>query len=339
MLLLVPMALAADLTQMPDALEVEAAVAYQGTSENAGLVEADTRVADRRYRAHAMQLRAGFAPARGIAFHVAADVTVDWMYTFTNHRTMQLEPVDGGGTYLDAPVIEAPVGVGGSGLNGIWFGASLAPFSERYAKFHRITWKLDLAVRTGSARDNRWTVDNGRGGGPGGTAVRFGAAFSRRTGVSEPYVAGSYQHEGAVEVDVRDEQGRGALLQLDPPSIAELRGGCELHTETDLLAVDVWIGVRATTPAQIPSGILLPDVLDSAKTIAVTHSDHVAGQAGLNLHVAFAPFLDTSLGVFGRYTVPHRQEHVFPVRTDTDAVTIGWTADLVARFGVGKSDD
>lgn len=332
--LLLPFAHAADLTVMPDAMEAQVSFGYTGFTEDTGLSEAGIRIADRSHREHTMTFAAAFAPTKGVALHVAGDLAASWNTTFTNHRQMLLEPVDGGGSYLDGEVLDTPVVLEGSGLNGIWFGVSLSPFSEAYAKHHRVTWKLDLAARTGSKKSNRWTVDGNRGGGPGGSAFRVAGAFSRRTGASEPYVAASYQNEGSVEVQVIDEQGLGGLLDLDPANIADLRGGVEVHTSaSDSFTIDLWGGARYTTPEQIPSGLLLPSVLPSAKTIAITHSDTLAAQFGLNLHVTFASFLRGSLGGFGRFTVPHTAEHVFPVSTTTDALTLGWTAKLVGTFG------
>ncbi|MCB9671776.1 MAG: hypothetical protein H6734_20020, partial [Alphaproteobacteria bacterium] len=249
MLTLLSAALAADLTRMPDASHAEIGAVYAGSIESGRIVEGDLTVADRRFQQHDMLFTLAFAPVKGLAITAAGDLTAAWSYKYFNARTMLLEPVEGGGSYLgsEEPVDgNTPVVREGSGLNGIWVGAALAPFSEAYAKNHRVTWRVDVGYRSGSARKNRWTVvDGGRGAAPGGSAFRVMGAFSRRTGVSEPYIRASWQAESPVEVDVVDEGGLGGTLALKPASIAEIRGGCELHSsEGDEISVDVWVGAR-----------------------------------------------------------------------------------------------
>lgn len=340
MLFLLSVAGAADVTRMPDAQHVEAGFHYDGYVESGTLQEQGIAIADRTYREHGMELRAAFAPTAGLSLMVGVELTPTWGTAFTNTRQMLLEPVDGGGSYLDSPLLDGTVEVGGSGLDGLWLGASIAPFSEAYAKRHRITWRIDGAVRTGSKKSNRWRVQNGgRGSSPGGTAFRITGAFSRKTGVSEPYVRASYQSEGTVTVDVLDEAGLGAPLDLSPASTAEIRGGCELSpSETGDLSIDLWGGILYRTPENLPSGILLPNVLDSAKLIPITHSDTLTARVGMGFHIRMADFLRASLGAHAAYVVPHTQEHLFDVETSWDTFGAGWNAKLVGTFGVGSAD-
>lgn len=333
---------AADVTRLPDQVEVR--FGYGGLTDNGRLVEGDLDVADRRVTEHGMRLDAGFSPMPGLAITAGVELTASWAWRYFNARTMLLEPVNGGGSYVGSPDPEEgapPVEVGGSGLVGIWVGAVLVPFHEDYARRQRASWRLEVGFRTGSSRSNRWTVREGagRGAGPGGSALRVAGAFSRRTGQAEPYATFSHRAESPVTVDVVDEQGLGATLDLRPASVTEIRGGCELHADdTDAVSIDLWIGARYHSPERIPSGLLLPNALDSAKTIAVTHSDRVVGLGGLAFHLQFAPFLRLSTGVAARYTIPHTQEHVFAAETSADTMGAEWYAALIAGFGSQKPD-
>lgn len=328
---------AADVTHLPDM--VEAGVSYAGSLDSGRLSEGDVEVADRRVSEQGMRLDASFSPTPGIAFTAGVELTAAWSWRYHGARTMLLEPVDGGGSYSASPDPEegaAPVEVKGSGLTGVWLGAVLVPFHELYEREQRVSWRVEIGYRTGSRASNRWTVREGagRGGGPGGSALRVAGAFSRRTGLAEPYIRFQHQAENPVTVDVLDEQGRGATMDLKPASVTEIRGGCELNTgDTDALALDFWVGARYHGPERVPSGLLLPNVLDASTTIAVTHSDRIAGLGGVGFHLSFAPYVRASAGIAVRYTLPHTQEHLYAVETSPDTVGAEWYARITGGFG------
>jgi hypothetical protein len=332
---------AAEVSWMPEALEGSAQLRYGGRLERGGLTEGAVRVADRRVLEHRLDVNLQFAPIRGLAVTLGFAHVPSWSFSYPNARPMLVEPVDGGGSYLYGEPIDADpaVGVSGRGLEGIWLGAAVAPFSETYDKGHRTTWRLDLGVRPGAKGNTRWSATDGtRGAAPGGTAIRMIGAFSRRAGPADGYLRVAWQREGKAAVDVVDELGTAWVsgLAVQPASTVELLGGTEVVAITDdgaRTAVDVHVGFGYRTWEDLPSGILLPNVIDAARTIPVTHSESVNGLAGLAVHVRFTHNVRVSLGGRFEYVLPHTQEHVYDVQTTADTFGASWTAGVTGVLG------
>ena len=323
---------AAEVTAFPAPIGGSVEVQYRGRVEIGGLNEGDQRIADRRVQQHDIDATVEFSPFKGAAVVIGLEVTPSWSWRYPNARTMLLEPVDGGGSYLfSEPDTEGePYTVKGGGLTGVWLGAAFAPFSEKLFPKQKVSWRVDFGVRPGNKKSNRWTYKNGkRGAGPGTTGIRIATAFSRRGGVAEPYVRMRYQHEGKAEIELVDANGTvtNPAFVVDPASTVEIIGGTGVlasKLQKDPSFFDVHLGAIYRTWEDLPSGMLLPNVIGAAKAVPVTHSESITGVFGIGVNLAFGPNVSADLGVEGTYTVPHRQEHLFDVTTSPDTFGVNW---------------
>lgn len=324
-------AVAAEVTDMPGAFQAFGGVHYSGTGEWSALEEQDVVIARRRVFRHDLNYRLQFAPIDGVALVLDIAHTPSARYVFPEAYEMNLEPVNGGGTYLLSGPGETAV-VSGSGLTGAWIGAAFAPFAERYSRGQQATWRLDAAVRTGSPKHNLWTAPDGkRGVSPGGTAIKLAGAFSADYGVGNPWLTATYVKENKVTVDIVDEDGTAwaEQLELQPASTFDTAMGIEVVGLEDeqagqRFAVDVFLGVSYRTWEDVASGVYLPNVIGPARQIAVTSGEHLAGRAGFAFDVHFNRYVRARMGPDVRIRTPFRPEHVYAVRTVPENIGVGW---------------
>jgi hypothetical protein len=321
----------------PD-LGVRSYLRYGGSTTNGRLLEGDQDVGGRNVLRNDVDLAVEFAPTAGIAATVQFAITPSMTWSYTDTRTMVVEPLDGTGSYLageDAPDVKRKT----SGLTGVWFGAALAPFSEQYEKNQHATWRLDLGIRTPSAGRNLWVARNqARGSSPGGSAVRVSGAFSSDRGVGEPWITGAWVHENRVTVDVVDEGGTtwAKNLELKPADTFDLRSGISLRgyenaADGSALDVELWFGAGYRAWEDIASGLYLPNVLDSARAIPVTTGDSISAVSGLGLEYTVNEFVSLRTGAEFTYRTPYRLEHVYDVRTSPDTWQLGWFFTVQGR--------
>lgn len=342
-MLLMLAAFASEVTAFPEPMGVGLAVTYRGFYELGDLEEGDQMIAKRRLQEHHVDAGVEFSPFTGVALTLGLEASPHWSWTYPEARTMLLEPVEGGGSYLfsnpsdpAAPAYQRK----GSGLTGVWVGGAVAPFSEALFANQKVSWRLDFAMRPGSKKSNRWTVNDAgkRGASPGSLGVRVAGAFSRKGGIAEPYVRAIYRHEGKVTLQLADETGTmNDAFTVDPGSSLEVIGGTGvLANEDDSSAFDVHIGAVYKSWEDLPTGMLLPNVIDAAKTVPATHSESFTGIFGIGADLSFGDNASATLGGRFSYTLPHRQEHLFNVRTSADTFGIHWY--LTVRARVSKSD-
>jgi hypothetical protein len=350
---------AAEVTDMPPELGVLGDLSYVGSRLSGGLEESGIRVSDRRFLRHDLRVRLEFAPVRGAALTLGIDATPAMSWDFPGSRTMLLDPLNGAGTYLtpadreDATSPGAPVtgtttgatggapdadaaGFDAGGLNGVWIGVAVAPFSQSYQRHQAANWRLDLAFRTGSANKNLWTFDGDkRGTSPGGSALRIGGAFSSDYGVGEPYLAVLWHRENKVSVDVVDAEGNEVTsgLEVRPGSRLSSTGGVEIVAWEDLddgnrVAFDFSGTFGYQGWQDVATGVYLPDTLELGEAIPMTTSEHVFFGAGLAVDFHGAEYLRGRVGVNATYRTPYRLEHLYPVYTTPDSWELGWTITL-----------
>lgn len=313
---------------------------YSGSALNGSLVEGDVTIAERRISRHDLNFAVEFSPAERIAITLALPTTLSWRFTYPNARTMVIDPITGTGTYLAGEDTADATAIAAAGIQGVWLGAALSPFSELYSESDEITWRLDGALRTPSPQRNVWTAPSGRrGAATGGWGLRVAGAFSADLGKGEPWLLAEYTRESKVSVDVVEDGVTWATdLPLHPASVLGAKGGVEIvaHERPDAgtrFAIDLSLGGAYRSWEDVATGIYLPNVLDSARSIPVTSGDSVSGSFGvaLDLHV------DEHVRLRGGATVevrtPFRPEHLYEVRTDTDTYQIGWTFEVE---GVGS---
>jgi hypothetical protein len=320
---------AAEVTEMPPALRADLSLGYVGSYRFGGLTEADQSFGRSSLMRHDVVIRGEFAPVAGVAVNVELPITASETLAWKDVYAMTYDPVSSSGTYTSANALAEPPKLEASGLAGVWFGAAFAPFSESYGLAQRVTWRLEGGYRT--AGKSFWTVgDSGkRGVSGGGSAWKLAASFSTDRGTASPYLRVETILEGKAVIDVVDEAGTtwATALPIAPASSVEITGGTELLSSSNAdtgqrFLIDLHAAFGYVTPADIPSGVMLPDVLDASRGIPVTEGEHLTGRGGVGLIIDINPYFGVELGVDGRYNSPYRIEHVYPVSTSIDSYEV-----------------
>lgn len=334
---------AAEVTDMAPGPGVLVGMHYGGSSLRGDLMEQETVVSGRRVLRHDLDLRAELAPVEGIALTLGLDTTPAWVFRYPDAREMTVEPANSEGSYLAGNPFDEDPAIRASGLRGVWVGAAVAPFAERYERASApTTWRLDVAYRTGNKNRNLWTASDGRrGAAPGGSALLLSGAFSTDMGIGTPYMKVAWQREGAVEVDVVDEEGRewAKNLALRPASDLSIRSGVEILAyeepeENSTFSFDLYLGGGYRTWEDIASGVYLPSVLGSSRQIPITVGDHMMGLAGVGIDYHVNEFVRGRSGLEFRYRTPFRPEHAYDVTTSANTWELGWSLTIqgVAKF-------
>lgn len=363
----------AEVTDMPPPMGGSAMLAYGGSYLSGGLQEQGIRVADRRFTRHDLDVRLELSPVRGAALTLGLSTTPAMRFAFPGASPMIFDPIGGSGTYLSAAdlaaadddPIGAPVGddttatgttddatstgdapgFSASGLNGIWIGAAVAPFSQSYSRYQAASWRLDLAFRTPNKANSLWVSDGTkRGTAPGGTALRLRGAWSTDLGVGEPYLVAQWHKENRFTGPTTAPDGTpGPELELRPASTIGVTGGIELAGYDDAeggnkVAFDLFGGCQYTTWQDVATGVYLPDTLASGRAIPVTTSEHVSAHIGAGVNVHAAEYVRARVGMTGRYATPHRQEHLYDVLSTWDSFEIGWYVNLGGVGGLPQKE-
>jgi hypothetical protein len=331
---------AAEVTEMPPELRGDVDITYAGTFTSGGLEEAGGIVAEQRISRHDLSFVGAFAPTEGVAVTIGLPVTPSWKVSYTTATAMLFDPVTGTGTFVGGEALSPLPELKGSGLTGLWLGAAVAPFSERYPLGQRVSYRIDLAFRTPSPGNSWWSAEGGqRGAGMGGSAWKIGAAFSTDHGASEPYLNFAAVREGKITLDIVDEAGTtwATALTVHPASTVDVTGGVEIvaNEKTDIdqrLVFDLFVAFGYRGWQDIPSGLFLPDVIDVSRGISVTSSEYLLMRAGLGLLFDINKYVSVRLAGDGRIATPHTLEHVYAVRTSLDTFEIGFSSTVEGRF-------
>jgi len=336
-LLLAATAQAAEVTDMPPALRGDVSLSYAGSIQAGSLDEDGGPYGRRRLERHDLALQVEFALAAGVAVRIALPYTPVLRQDFSGATEMTYDPVTASGTYTAEVPLDHALEVRARGMDGVWLGAAVTPFSEARNPRQQVTWRLDAAFRTASPEHSYWTVSGGkRGVSPGGLAWALGAAFSTETDFANPYLTMGWVREGAVTVDVVDDDGDtwASGLEVRPASTVDVSAGVELvaHRDGDeRVAVDLLVGFGYRTWEDVPSGLYLPSVLDASRSQLVTRGEHLVASTGLGLVYHVNQYAGVRLGAEVRYFQPHRLEHVYPVSTGLDTWEMSWSARVVGR--------
>jgi hypothetical protein len=339
-------AFATEATDMPLPMQGVLGMTYGGFAEFGALQEDGVRISQRRELRHDIDWRLEFAPVHGLALTLGIDQTASLAYSYPDARPMLFEPVDGGGTYLLSEAT-SPDSIDGSGVDGVWIGAAFSPWNERYARGQRSTLRLDAAFRTGSANNNIWIAkDNGkRGSAPGGSAIRLAGAASQDLGVGSPWMGVEFVKENALTVDVKDESGTtwAKNVELQPASTVEVRGGVEVEALDDLdqqtrVAVDFWLGFGYKSWQDVTSGVLLPNVQNGGREIAMTTSGYAYVISGISADYHINEYVRARTGPEFRFHTPYTPEHAYGVITSPDHIGVGWMLRIEGMLSLDKDD-
>lgn len=340
-------AYAAEVTEMPPELRGNVEIGYTGDFGFRTLEEKRQLVGSGLYQRHDLMFSGEFAPLKWLALNLAVPYTPAWSMNWDEAYEMRYDPTTETGTYVGGEQINDGVLKTASGSEGVWFGAAVAPFSQSYGSglLHQLVdWRLGIAYRTGNSH-TLWSAVNGsRGVAPGGGAWKISAAFSTTRGSANPYLSVTAVLEGKpVVMDIVDEEGTtwATGLPIDAASTFDIRGGIEL-TDAEIreggyrFVWDIYCRFGYVTWQDIPSGIYLPTVLDASRGITITETDYVHGDLGMSAVIDVNHWAGFRLGVEGRYALPHRVEHPYPVFWSYDSFDVVAVAELEGRIRDGK---
>jgi len=334
-----PSARGAEVTDMPPKLRGDVRIDYFGALEHGDLREGDETFGRRHGNRHEVLYTLEFAPIDGLAVWFRVDTTLTTAVAFTDPHEMLYDPVTETGTYQGSetlPGSEDSYRRRGGGLDGLWIGVGAGPFSESWRISHQTTWRLDVGFRTPNPNNTFWTSSGQhRGAAPGGSALLLRGAWSQENEPVDAYLVGRVLYEGRVTVDVTDDDGTtiASDVTVKPATEIDVTAGMELIAGRDAsrgerFAFDLFCGFGYRSYAQIPSGVLLPHVLEHSLGEPVHRSAHVLGTAGLGLVYHLNQYFGARLAGSGTYATPHRLEDVYPVRTGYDTVVVGIQASV-----------
>ena len=314
---LLPVAMAAEVTEMPAPMAVDVDLDWRGQWGFGTLTEAGEVAAKSKTTRQELALTPEFSPIAGVAVRLSVPYTPSWSMGWTDARKMTFDPGTGTGTTVGGAPIDA-ASVRGAGGNGIWLGAGLSPFNESFSLGQQSTWRLDAAVRLGTPRSAWAEVDGKRGAGNGGAAWRLSAAFSTERGPSTPWMAFVATGEGAVTVAGTAGDGSATEMRVKPASSVEWAAGIEVagaenrekHTASRF-TLDAAFGYSAWS--DVPSGLFLPSVLDASRGLVVTRGETLYARGGLGLVLDVHANFGIRLGGGARYAMPFRVESPYQV--------------------------
>lgn len=345
MLLLATLAAAATLTEVPPWLRGDLTLAYtydrlSGPLEERPLAGDPVEVGQRAVEDHRLDYRAMFAFAPGVALAVELPHHLQSRVAYGSVQTLVYDPATGTGTAIGTTAGETGVRLSGSGLGGVWIGIAATPFSEAFtSRANRASWRVDAAFRTGD-RTSLWTTDEDgkRGAGTGTPALRLATAFSTRTRGAEPYLAGAITAQLAREIEVAGPDGT-AVVTVDPGNFGEVRAGAEIlaarTARTDGAGearLDLHLRAAYQSWRDIPSGVMLAEVLDASLGTTVQEAERLEFGGGLGFLIRPSENLQFALRGDVTAPLPWRIESPYPIYAGPGTVHAQVGAELTLRI-------
>ncbi len=333
-----PLAEAADATAFPPRFRADVSLGYQGRFEQVGLEEAGETRAIREVLGHDLTLDAEVAVWTGVALRLALPITARQDLRWPGARAMRVDPLTGEGSYEGGEAI-SPDPLTTRGVQGVWIGLAASPFRQGWSRSLPMTMRFDLAVRTPGK--NGTMYGERRGAAPGGAALQLGGAFSYVTGRVDTWLSMAYTREFAatdVAIVPRDDastaSGPDQTIKAGDRIEARIGGVTLLRHDPrtgQRTGIGVWAGLDWIGEDRRPSGYWLPDVLDSTEATPVVASDRLAARFGVDVELDPLPQLGVRIGLDAGYLTPRFEEHLYPVSTDAQSFSLGWTVTLIGR--------
>jgi hypothetical protein len=340
LLLSIPAALAAEVTEIAPALRGDLELRYDFAAETGTLLEADTEVGSRRIADHTLTWRGTFTYYKGLAAFFELPHTLSETVRYTDTYGMIYDPLTDSGTMLEAGRIADPEDRKGSGLEGTWIGLRGTPFHEEVfsSRGDRSSWMVELGYRF-KDKSNFWTwgENNKLGGGPGAPAFRMRTAWSTTYDWAEPYLVADLTRSGRITTDVVDENGvtvaRG--MEVRPASTTTLRAGTELMagswgSQGAQASIDLHATVTHRSWQDIPSGTYLPSALSASEGVAATESESTTVTTGMGVNWRIMEFVQLNVGGDVGLMSPRTAEHFYNVHTNLG--DLAWGVNTTLRF-------
>jgi len=211
---------------------------------------------------------------------------------------------------------------------------------ELYGKrADRVSWVLDAGYRF---RDetNFWSYGprGTRGSGAGAPAFRFQAAVSTAHRIAEPYLRTSLLRSGRITMDVVDEDSQvvASGVEFRPASTVDSVLGVQYtvheYGQGAMVAIDMHSYFGYSTWQDIPSGLLLPSVLDSSSRVPATMSEATRVGVGGGVNYRFIEYLQLNLSGNVGVNSGGRVEHFYPVSVGLGALE--WSVRTTLQFKI-----
>lgn len=323
---------------MPPALRGDIGIRFDGYRQNDRLVEGVEEVGRRQIVDNQLTLAAEFSFVKGASLFVELPRFANTIH-FPEANVMAFDPINDGGTMVDTIALEDERTLTGAGFGGTWIGLSGAPFHEALfaRRGDRSSWRFDAAYRFAD-RTSFWTATDGeRGGGVGANAFKLTSSFSTTHKQSQPYLRATLLRAGRQTVEVRDEAGELRIQNaiIRPASRVDLRTGTELQVYRDdasgsELNLDFSASFGYRSPQTIPSGLLLPSILDASRSVLVEAAEQTYLDLGFALNSRISEYAQLNLGAEIGTVSPQRLEHLYDVSTGFG--TVSWQLFVEARF-------
>ncbi len=334
---------AAELTNLPPAMRGDLDIRYLVDVENTRLVEDSTQVGQRRLTEHELVYAPTFAFVKGVGLALEIPHYPSVRLAYPSASQMSVDPTTDSGTMVgsDAVTLEPELG---SGFGGVYLGLRGSPMHQELfsARGDRLSWLLDVGIRFPD-RSNLWSYKEGgadkRGAGPGALGFKISTAFSTTHHGTQPYVRFGTVQSSRLTMDIRDSTGAkvASNVIVRPPSETEMIAGAEI-TLTEYGEAEKAAYVKADLRgiftyeswSWVPSGTLMPSVLEDTTGLIATQSERVTvmGQAGIDWRFHEVVELQVA-GRVGTAT-PQTVEHFYPVEAGMGG--IAWGVHTTLRF-------
>ena len=251
-------------------------------------------------------------------------------YTYTNYRfptaqEMSFSPRTDTGSSIGGSELSVDDRIG-KGLTGSFVGLRLYPFEGNFYdnRNHRGAWRLELGYRIPDATHFYTVNDNNqRGSGPGAGAFYFGGTFVGKARIGRPYIQSDFTLSSRWSGDIRDTNGQTLIsnTNIRPASIAQAQAGSEVPVYQDKandseVALHFYGRFRYQSWMDIPSGIVLPQILPTTEDLIVTQTEQSSFHTGFGLNMHFITYYNIQLySEFGLYS-PQVLEHVYDTNTN-----------------------
>lgn len=317
---------AAQVTERLPFLHVDGEIGYEGTFLFGTLREQGERVGRFTRSHHQLNVDLEFGAAPRTEVYLRLPIVLLDQLDYGQANEMTYDPDSGVATMLGGDALEGDdlLDRQRAGFGDMWIGVQVTPSSETPEKRWNVrpaaaTVLLDLGVKlpTGKTLFDE-PGDGGKlGPGSGAADVRFGAAFSKRIGNVDPYIAVRYLVTGATEADLVDGSGNVAIegASIDPADELDVAVGAEIlaleSRETRRrVSVDVGLGWTYFTWATQPAGYWLPSQLDATAGLISSESEYMAARLGFGLYFQPVPVVQLRLDAAFVYPFSHVLERV-----------------------------
>jgi len=328
LVLTIPSAQAADLTDQPERLKGDASIGYSFEQNSLGLSESGEDVGGVQSGAHLLEIRAEMGVAPGLSVFLQFDSGLSQTVSYSDPRSMGWNPQEDQGSALNGTAIEEGVEtLNGKGFEGVWLGARGTPFSE--TRGARATWLIEMALRTAN-KTNFYTQD---GSGDGGGIFHIDNVFATTRGSTHPYIQASYTRRGGFGENPDDAEAN----LYDPADSIRMTAGAEFDTWSDIanaraLSLEGRLFFAYQSPTILPSGIFLAEVLPGTENTPVTRSEYSSFGLGFGLHWTPIAELEVDFSLDLGWPTPHRLEHPYPVYSSFQSGAVHTGLALTYRY-------